>query len=104
MAIRVQRHANVSKKATLLDGLDVSPLKWRVCGCGLNGFVHKSMNHISNVKVHLKIRSSGAGNVCFFRRSCTSGYKHETFRLCSLNLSCKYFLDSHRKFFHFQDG
>ena len=34
MAIRVQRHTNVSKQATLLDGLDVSPLKWRVCGCG----------------------------------------------------------------------
>ena len=46
MAIRVQRHANVSKQATLLDGLDVSPLKWRVCGCGLNRFVHEGMNHI----------------------------------------------------------
>ena len=54
MTIRVQRHANVSKQATLLDGLDVSPLKWRVCGCGLNRFVHEGMNHISNVKVHLK--------------------------------------------------
>ena len=69
MAIRVQRHANVSKQATLLDGLDVSPLKWRVCGCGLNQFVHEGMNHISNVKVQLKTRS---GNVnihimnCFF--------------------------------------
>ena len=60
MAIRVQRHANVSKQATLLDGLDVSPLKWRVCGWGLNRFVHEGMNHISNVKVHLKTRS---GNV-----------------------------------------
>ena len=60
MAIRVQRHANVIKQATLLDGLDVSPLKWRVCGCGLNRFVHEGMNHISNVEVHLKPRS---GNV-----------------------------------------
>ena len=60
MAIRVQRHANVSKQATLLDGLDVNPLKWRVCGCGLNRFVHEDMNHISNVTVHLKTRS---GNV-----------------------------------------
>ena len=60
MAICVQRHANVSKQATLLDGLDVSPLKWRVCGCGLNRFVHEGMNHISNVKVHLKTRR---GNV-----------------------------------------
>ena len=60
MAIRVQRHTNVSKQARLLDGLDVSPLKWRVCGCGLNRFVHEGLNHISNVKVHLKTRS---GNV-----------------------------------------
>ena len=63
MAIRVQRHANVSKQAMLLDGLDVSPLKWRVCVCGLNRFVHESMNHISIVKVHLKTRS---GNVNIF--------------------------------------
>ena len=55
MAIRVQRHANVSKQATLLDGLDVSPLKWRVCGCGLNRFVHEGMNHISNVKVRASL-------------------------------------------------
>ena len=60
MAIRVQRHANVSKQATLLDGLNVNPLKWRVCVCDLNRFVHEGMNHISNVKVHLKTRS---GNV-----------------------------------------
>ena len=52
----------------------------------------------------LVLTVSGAGNVCFLRRSCTSGYKHETFRLCSSNLSCKYFLVSHRNFFHFQDG
>ena len=57
MAIRVQRHANVSKQATLLDGLEVSPLKWRVYGCGLNRFVHEGMNDISNVKVHLKTPS-----------------------------------------------
>ena len=60
MVIRVQPHANVSKQATLLDGLDVSPLKWRVCGCGLNQFVHEGMNHNSNVKVHLK---NPSGNV-----------------------------------------
>ena len=57
MAIRVQRHPNVSKQAALLDGLNVSPLKWHVCGCGLNPFVHEGMNHISNVEVHLKTRS-----------------------------------------------
>ena len=59
-AIRVQRHTNVCKQAKLLDGLDVSLLKWRVCGCGFNQFVHEAMNHISNVEVHLKARS---GNV-----------------------------------------
>ena len=58
MAIRFQRHADVSKQATLLDGVD--PLKWCVCGYGINRFVHEVMNHISNVKVHLKTRS---GNV-----------------------------------------
>ena len=57
MAIRVQRHANVSKQATLLDELDVSPLKRRVCGCGLNRFVHEGMNDISNVNVHLQTSS-----------------------------------------------
>ena len=57
MAIRVQRQANVSKQATLLDGLDVSPLKWRVCGSGFNRLVHEGMNHISNAEVHLRTRS-----------------------------------------------
>ena len=52
MVIRVQRHANISKQATLLDGLYV--------GGGLNRFVHEGMNNISNVEVHLKTRS---GNV-----------------------------------------
>ena len=52
MAIRVQRQANVSKQATLLDGLDVSPLKWRVCGCGLNRFVHEGYGP------HLKCKGS----------------------------------------------
>ena len=41
----------------------MSPLKGRVCGCGLNRFVHEGMNHISNVKVHLKTHS---GNVNIF--------------------------------------
>ena len=54
MVIRVQRHANLSKQATLLDGVDVGPLKWRVCGCGLNRLVHEGMNDNSNVKVNLR--------------------------------------------------
>ena len=57
MAIHVQRHVNVSKQAALLDGLDASPLKCRVCGYGLSRSVHEGMNHISNAKVHLKTRS-----------------------------------------------
>ena len=56
MAVHVQRHANVHKQATLLDGLDVSPLKCRVCGCGLNRYVHEGMNHISNVEVQWKCK------------------------------------------------
>ena len=60
MAICVLRHANVNKQATLLDGLDVSLLKWRVCGSCLNRFIHEGINHISNVKVRLKTPS---GNV-----------------------------------------
>ena len=48
MATGFQRHANISKQATLLDGLDIRPLKWCICGCGLN------------VEVHLKTRS---GNI-----------------------------------------
>ena len=55
MTLLVQRHTNFSKQATLLDGVDVGPLKWRVCGFGLNCFVHEGMNGISNVKVHLRI-------------------------------------------------
>ena len=35
MAIHIQSHTNISKQM-LLDGIDVGPLKWRVCGCGLD--------------------------------------------------------------------
>ena len=63
MAICVQRHASLSKQETLLDGVDVCPLKWCICRCGLNRFVHEGMNDISNVKVHLKTR---IGNVNMF--------------------------------------
>ena len=50
------------------------------------------------------IVSSGDGNVRILRQSCTSGYKYETFRICSLILSNKYFLVSHLNFFYFQGG
>ena len=60
MAICVQCHANVSKQTTLLDGVYLGQPKWRVCGHGLNRYVHEGMKDISYVKVHLKTRS---GNV-----------------------------------------
>ena len=63
MAISDQYHANVSKQTTLLDGIDVGPPKWCVCGRGLNQFVHDDMNTNSMVKVHLKTCS---GNVNIF--------------------------------------
>ena len=68
MVICVQRHANISKQATLLDGLDISPLKWRVKCRGLNRFVHEGMNHISNVEVHLKT-CSGNVNIWLISKS-----------------------------------
>ena len=71
MAIYIQRQANDSKQAMLLDGLDVSPLKWPVCGCGLNRFVHEGMNHISNVKIYLK---TGSGNVNIHRYQCNNPF------------------------------
>ena len=46
MATRVQCHANFSKQETLLDGVDVGPLKWRICRCGLNWFFQEGMNSI----------------------------------------------------------
>ena len=55
-----ERHANVNKQTTLLDGVDVGLPKWRVCGRGLNRSIHEGMNSISNVKVYLRTRS---GNV-----------------------------------------
>ena len=83
MAIRVQRHANVNKQATLLDGFDVSQLKWRVCGCGFNRFVHEGMNHISNVEVHVKTRS---GNVSIFLNIHMTIHDRMLFNYCSSNL------------------
>ena len=59
MAIRFQLLQNVSEQM-LLDGTDVGPPKWCICGRGLNLFVDEGMNDISNVKVHLKTHS---GNV-----------------------------------------
>ena len=84
MAIRVQRHANVSKQATVLDGLDVSTLKWRVYGCGLNRFVHEGMNHISNVKVHLKTRSGNVNIVSWCHNIIMTHPAHRVICVCHL--------------------
>ena len=63
MAIRVQHHTtSVNKQHYWMDLTLVSPLKWHVCGCGLNQFVHEGMNDISNVKVHVRT-SSGSVNI-----------------------------------------
>ena len=43
MAIRVLRHANLSKQASLLNGVGIGPLKWRVCGRGFYRFVYEGM-------------------------------------------------------------
>ena len=51
MGICVQRHINVSIQTTLLDGFDTGPYKLRICGCGLNQFVHEDMKNISKVMV-----------------------------------------------------
>ena len=60
MAIRVQLHINIHKQTTFLDGVDIGPLKWCICGCVLIQSVHEGAKDISNVKVHLKTHS---GNV-----------------------------------------
>ena len=41
-AEHVQCHASVSQQTMLLDGVDVGPPKWCVCGYGLNHSVHES--------------------------------------------------------------
>ena len=65
MAIRVQRHANVSKQTTLsciwMD-LTLARSNGAYVGVAEIDFVHEGMNHISNVKVHLKT-SSGNVNI-----------------------------------------
>ena len=60
MTIHAQRQTKVSKQTMLLDGVDAGPPKQRVCWRGLNRYVHKAMNSILNVRVHLKTLS---GNV-----------------------------------------
>ena len=69
MAICAQRHTNLNNQTTLLDGVDVGPPKWGVCGRGLNGSVHEGMKDISNVKVHLKTHSGNVNIIIYLRRS-----------------------------------
>ena len=65
MTMCTRRQTNACKQTTLLDGVDVGPLKQRVCWRGLNRYVHEAMNDISNVKVHLKT-SSGNVNIWLY--------------------------------------
>ena len=44
------------KQTALLDGVDIGPPKWRICGHDLNRHVHEGIKDISNVKIHLKTR------------------------------------------------
>ena len=60
MAIRVRRQTNVSKKTTLLHGIDVGPPNQRVCWRNLNRSVHEALNNISKVKVHF---TTGSENI-----------------------------------------
>ena len=55
----------------LLDGVDVGPPKWRVCGRGLNLSIHEGMKNISNVKFQLKTCS---GNVNILREKSLAIY------------------------------
>ena len=57
MVIRVQRHTNVRKQTALLEGVDVGPPKWRVCGSGLIQSIHEGVTDISNVNIHIKTRN-----------------------------------------------
>ena len=56
MGICVQHHANISKQTTLLDGIDVGPPKWHICGCGLNRSVHLGMSDVPKRKIHRKCK------------------------------------------------
>ena len=74
---------------------------------GFSDFLHhvgeQNSQNLSVKNVYIKsMIHSGDGNVRILRQSCTSGYKYETFRICSLILSNKYFLVSHLKFFIFK--
>ena len=81
MGICSQDHVIGSEQTMLWDGVDIGPTISR--GCGLNKSVHEGMNGISNVKVHLKIRS---GNV-----NINSFNAHHDFFSFGVNL-CKQFV------------
>ena len=46
MGICIQGDANGSKQIKLLDGVDVGPPKWCICGRDLNQLVQEGMNDI----------------------------------------------------------
>ena len=48
--------------------------------------------------------TSGAGSASILQQLCTSGYKYDTFSMCSSNLPGYEINASQREFFHFQDA
>ena len=52
----------------------------------------------------LKLFNSGAGSVQISQQLCTSGYKYDTFSMCSSNLPGYEIDSSQHDFFLFQDG
>ena len=62
MVACVQCHTIVSKQIKSLDGNDVGPPKWRICGRGLNRSVHEGIDDTSNEMVHFKT-CSGKVNI-----------------------------------------
>ena len=61
-----------------MDGVDVGPPKWCVCGRGLNLSDHEGMNDISNVKVQWK---------CKYHKYSTVLHVRELIKLFSVDLS-----------------
>ena len=83
MELHIQRHPNVSKQTTLLDGVDVGMLKQRLCHS-----VHEGMKDILNVKVHLKTCSGHVNTVL-------SNPYHTGYLLCTTLIPNYYSVNLH---------
>ena len=93
MVIHVQRHANVRKQTTLLDGVNAGPSQWGVCGRGLNRSVHEGMNRRLKCKDSFKDLQCKCKYIklfCFFIndfRICLS-IKHKKIAAYDKKLNC----------------